>query len=145
MVFDADNGNTNWKGAEILEINQIYNFSLFNSLGPDRSACISSGHIKIQVHIIYNYKQDGRYKAHMVASGNMTGTNLDTYYSIVVSLHSVRTVVFLSELNNIDIRNSDIINAYLTALTTKKNFFKTGPEFAPFEHSGHLLLIKTAL
>ena len=77
-MFDADNGNTKCKGAEILEINQIYNFGLFNSLGPATSACISSGHIKIQTHIIYEYKQYGRYKARMVASGNMTGSKFDT-------------------------------------------------------------------
>ena len=145
MMFDSNNCNTNWKDGELIKLKQIYYFDPFYYIGTVMSARIPPGHTKIQVHIIYDYNKDRRYKAHMVASGNMTGTNLDTYYSIVVSLHSVRTVVFLSELNNIDIRNSDIINAYLTALTTKKHFFKTGPEFAPFEHSGHLLLIKTAL
>ena len=28
MMSDADNGNTNWKGAELIELNQIYNFDL---------------------------------------------------------------------------------------------------------------------
>ena len=78
MVFDADNVNTNWKDAELLALKQIYNFAPFKSLGSVRKARIPPGHTKIQVHIIYDYKQDGRYKASMVDSGNMNGTNLDT-------------------------------------------------------------------
>ena len=29
IMFDADNRNTNWKGAEILELKEIYNFDPF--------------------------------------------------------------------------------------------------------------------
>ena len=47
MLFDADNGNINWEGFDILEIKQIYKFDPFNSLGPVNSACIPSGHTKI--------------------------------------------------------------------------------------------------
>ena len=47
MFFDANNGNNNWKDAELLEINHIYNFYPFDSLGPDLSACILPGHTKI--------------------------------------------------------------------------------------------------
>ena len=63
----------------------------------------------------------------MVASVNMTGPNLDTYYSRVISLRSVGSVVFLSELNNIETRTGDISNAYLTAHTTEKILFNSGP------------------
>ena len=54
----------------------------------------------------------------MVASGNMTGPNLDTYYSSSISLRSVRTVVFLAEFNNTESCTGDIIIAYLNARTT---------------------------
>ena len=81
MMFDSDNGNTNCKDAEILELKKIYNFYPFESLGTVSKACIPLGNTKIQVYLIYNYKKYGRYKECMVASGNMTGPNLDTYYS----------------------------------------------------------------
>ena len=81
---------------------------------------ILPGHTNIKVHLIYDYKQDVGYKSRMVASGNMTGPNIYTYYYSVVSLCSMCIVVFLSELNNNKIRTGDIINAYLTARTYKK-------------------------
>ena len=54
----------------------------------------------------------------MVASGNMNVPNLDTYYSRVISICSMRTVVFLAELNIIETHTGDISNDYLTARTT---------------------------
>ena len=62
----------------------------------------------------------------MVASGNMTGTNLDTYSYSVISLCSMRTVFFFSEWKNIDIRTGYIINDYLTARTTDNTVFNAG-------------------
>ena len=81
----------------------------------------------------------------MVAYGNMNGTNLDNYYYSVISLRSMRTVVFLAELNIIEARTGDISSSYLTACTTEKIIFNDGPEFENFGHAGQLLLIKTAL
>ena len=39
-MFDADNLNTNWKDADLLELKQIYNFDTFESLGPVKKAHI---------------------------------------------------------------------------------------------------------
>ena len=58
------------------------------------------------------------YKEKMAASGNMTVPNLDTYYSRVISLRSMRTVVLLYELNIIETHTVDIRNNHLTARTT---------------------------
>ena len=66
--------------------------------------------------MIYNIKLYGSYKACMVVSVNMTGHNIDSYYASVISLCSMRTVVLLAELNNIDTRTGGISNAYLTAI-----------------------------
>ena len=93
-IFDADNGNTNWKDADLLKIKKIYNFDPFNSIGPATGARIPPGHANIQVNFIFEYKQDGRYKSQMVVSGKIMGHNLDTYYSSVISLRSMRTVIF---------------------------------------------------
>ena len=81
----------------------------------------------------------------MVASGNMTEPNLDTYYYRIISLRSMRTVVLLDELYNIETRTVDISNAYLNAHTTEKILFNTRPEFSPFGHTSHLLIINTDL
>ena len=44
IMFDHDNGNTNWKDADILELKKIYNFDNFESLGTVNKACIPPGH-----------------------------------------------------------------------------------------------------
>ena len=90
MLFYANNDNTNWKYAELLKLKQIYNFDPFNSIGPVTSAPIPPGHTKIQVHLIYEYKQYGRYMERMVAYGNMNEPNLGTYYSSTISLYSIQ-------------------------------------------------------
>ena len=127
MIFDANNGNTNCKDAELLKLKHIYNFDPFDSIRPVASARILPVHTKVQVHLIYDYKKDGRYKSCMVASGNMTGPNLETFYSIVISLHSIPTIVLLSELKNIERRTYDISNAHLTARTKENIVFNSGP------------------
>ena len=81
----------------------------------------------------------------MVPAGNMTGPNIDTYYSSVISLRSMHTIIFLAELNDIKIFTGDISNAYLTACTTEKIVFDSIPYFSPSVHVVHLLLIKNAL
>ena len=101
IMFNVDNVNTNWEDSELLELKQIYNLDPFDYIGPINSARIPPVYTNIQLHIIFYYKQYGRYKAHMVASGHMNGPNLDTYYSRVISLCSMRTIVFLSIFNNI--------------------------------------------
>ena len=85
------------------------------------------------------------YKACMVASVNMTGPNIDTYYSSVIPLCSMRTVVFLAELKNIETCTGDISNSYFTSSTIYKILFNAGPDFSPFRHTSHLLHIKTLL
>ena len=65
----------------------------------------------------------------MVASVNMTGPNIDTYYSSVIPLCSMRTVVFLAELKNIETCTGDISNSYFTSSTIYKILFNDGPDF----------------
>ena len=84
MMFDTDNGNTNWEYYELLKLKHIYNFDSFDSIGPATSDRISPRHTKIQLHLIYEYNQYERYKARMVDPGNMTRPNLDTYYFSVI-------------------------------------------------------------
>ena len=78
MDFDADNRKIKCKDDEILEVKQIYNIDLFESIGAFNNACIPHGSTKIQVHLIYDYKKYGGYKAHMLASSNITGPNIET-------------------------------------------------------------------
>ena len=99
----------------------------------------------IRVHLVYDVKQDGRRKARLVAGGHMTGPNTDTYYSSVVSLRDMRMMIFLAELNSMELIAADIGNAYLEAYTNEKVRFIAGREFNDYGHNGHLMKIVKAL
>ena len=58
-----------------------------------------SSHKRITVHIVYDVKYDGCYKAHLVAVRHLIGPPLHSVYFGVVSLRSFRIVIFFAELN----------------------------------------------
>ena len=88
-------------------------------------------------------RTDGRHKARLVADGHLTEVPLESVYSGVVSLRGFRLVLFLAELNNLELWATDIGNAYLEAFTSEKVYITAGPEFGELE--GHTLIISKAL
>jgi hypothetical protein len=48
-------------------------------------------------------------------------------------------IVFLADLNGLELWGADVGNAYLEANTKEKVYIVAGPEFGPME--GHTLLI----
>ncbi len=143
MELDRQNGNKLWATAIQTEMNQMYQYETFKSKGLDAS--VPRGYQQIRVHLIFDVKQDGRRKARLVAGGHMTAPSEDTYYSSVVSLRGMRLVVFLAELNELELCTGDIGNAYLEAYTKEKVCFRAGKEFAFKGHDGHLMIIEKAL
>ena len=73
----------------------------------------------------------------------MTATPLESVYSGVVSLRGVRMVIFLAELNGLELYQTDISNAYLESYTKEKVFVIGGPELHELED--HVLIIQKAL
>ena len=74
-------------------------------------------------------KCNGRHKARLVADGSLTPEPAENIYSGVVSLRHLRLVIFLGELNNLELWGADIGNAYLEAHTQEKLFIIGGAEF----------------
>jgi Reverse transcriptase (RNA-dependent DNA polymerase) len=95
------------------------------------------------VHFIFGVKHDGRHKARLVADGHLTQIPIDSVFSGVVSLRGFRLVLFLAELNNLQIWATDIGNAYLEAYTSEKVYVIAVPEFK--DREGHILIICKAL
>ena len=73
----------------------------------------------------------------------MTEVPIESVYSGVVSLKGLRLIMFLAELNGLDIWATDVGNAYLEAKTLERVFIIAGPEFGELE--GHLLVVFKAL
>ena len=54
------------------------------------------GYQKIRVQLIFTVKHDGRDKARLVAGGHLTPEPIESIYSLVVAIRSLRLVVFLA-------------------------------------------------
>jgi hypothetical protein len=145
VSLDEKNGNTLWQEAEKLELQQLADYDTFTDKGMfhrDRNKN-PPGYKMIRVRMIYAVKHDGRRKGRLVAGGHLTDVPIDSVYSGVVSLRGIRLVIFLAELNNLEIWATDIGNAYLEATTAEKVCIVAGPEFGHLQ--GHLLVIHKAL
>ena len=141
IAIDNANGNTRWQDSMALELAQIQEYQTFRDLGKGTPG--PEGYKKIKVHFVFDVKHDGRHKSRLVAGGHLTDTPVDSVYSGVVSLRSLRLVLFLAELNKLKVWKADIGNAYLEAKTKEKVFIIAGKGFGNLE--GHTLVIDKAL
>ena len=140
MELDARNGNTKWCDAELKELSQIDEYDTFKDRGDNHPG---DDYKRITVHMVYAVKHDGWHKARLVAGGHLTDTPIDSVYSSVVSLRSIRILAFLAELNHLEFWSTDIGNAYLESRTQEKVYIKAGDEFS--DRAGHFLVIIKAL
>jgi len=96
MQLDAASGNTKWKAAINTELAQIIEYPTLRIKGKERKAQRT---INLFDAIFFDVKHDGQHKARYVAGGNLTDPPLDSIYSGVVSLRSLRLMIFLPELS----------------------------------------------
>jgi hypothetical protein len=143
MRLDAKNQTTLWKDSIDLELAQIDSYNAFRDIGHKKDVSAPDGYKKIRVHLVFDVKHDGRHKSRLVADGHLTDVPLDSVYSGVVSLRGIRLMVFLAELNKMEIWATDIGNAYLEAETAEKVYIIAGDEFG--ERKDHILIIHKAL
>ena len=119
--LDKENSNTHWQDAMDLELTQIHEYKVFKDTGKAQfhngKVVTPDGFQKIRVHFVYAVKHDGRFKARLVADGHLTKEPVESIFSGVVSLRSLRMVVFLSQLNDLEIWGADVGNAYLEVYT----------------------------
>jgi hypothetical protein len=73
----------------------------------------------------------------------LTETLIESIYSGVVLLRSLRIVIFLAELNQLELWGANIGNAYLEAKTREKVYIISGTGFGELE--GSTLLIFNSL
>ena len=64
--------------------------------------------------------EDLRRKSRLVAGGHMTDAPATTTFASVVSRETVRIALTLAGLNDLQVKVSDIENAYITAPCTEK-------------------------
>ena len=104
-----------WQSVTKLEMGQLHECNTFHDKRIGTTP--GKGFKKIQVHLVFVVKQDGRHKARLCVNGNLTVVLMDSVYSRVVSSKILRTVIYLAELNGLESWATDIDNAYLEAKT----------------------------
>ena len=110
--IDKDNKNNLWQDAIALEVNNNrIAFQLYN--GNPKNL---KGYKPVGAHLIFDIKlgEHFRRKARCVGDGHRTATPSSVTYSTVVSLDSVRIVLLIAALNELDTKCADIQNEYLT-------------------------------
>jgi len=141
LELDAENGNTKWQDCTSLELDQIDEYETFIDKGKGYRP--GADWKRINVHLVYAVKHDGRHKARLVAGGHLTDTPIDSVYSSVVPLRGIRMLTFIAELNEMECWATDIGNAYLESYTKEKVYVVAGKEFG--SRAGHTLIISRAL
>ena len=141
LALDKQNGNTFWRDATQLELDQIMEYETFKVRKDLKKP--PKDHQYVRCHLIFAVKHDLRHKARYVAGGHMTEAPNEDVYSSVVSLKGMRMCIFLAELNGLKIMAGDVGNAYLEAKTREKVYTTAGPEFG--ELRGTILIMNKAL
>ena len=106
MQFDSENKKSKWYDAINIEIESMLVLDKYKKvMNPPK------GYHRIEVHLVFAVKFDGRHKARLVADGHLTPEPIENIYSVVVSLRNLRLVIFLGKLNHLDLWGADIGNA----------------------------------
>ena len=80
--------------------------------------------------MIFDVKMDNfRRKARLVAGGHMKMTPATMTYAIVVSHETVCLELFISVLNDLEVKCRDMMNSYITAQIGEKFWTFFRPEF----------------
>jgi len=88
------------------------------------------GFQRMLCHMIFDIKmEDLHRKSWLVAGGYITNAPATTTFASVVSHETVRIALTLAGLNDLQVKVSDIENAYITAPCTEKIWAVLGPEF----------------
>ena len=103
------------------------------------------GYKEITGYLIYTVKlsENFRRKVRFVADGHLVEMPPSITYSTVVSRDSVRILLMIAALNELDIQGCDVQNAFLSADNPEKHWIRAKPEFGP--EQGKIFIVVRAL
>ena len=138
--LDRENGNTLWQDAIELEMEAVMvAFKILND-----GDAVPPGHQYMECHMIFDLKIEGfRRKARFVAGGHMTETPAVMTYATMVSRDTVRIALTIAALNGLEVKTSDIKNAFLQSPCEEKIYTILGPMFG--DNEGKKAIIVRAL
>ena len=100
---------------------------------------------EITGHFIFDVKMSDNFrrKARFVADGNLVENPASITYSTLVSRESIRILLLVAALNDLEILGTDVQHAFLSADNLEQNWIRAGPEFGAEQRK--LLIVIRAL
>ena len=139
--IDKENGDTLWMDSvekEMTAVNVAFRFLEDDDVVPPGYKQVHGSHLIFDIKM-----EDFRRKSRYVAGGHTIASPPTLTYASVVSRETVRIALTLAALNDLEVKASDIQNAYLTAPCSEKVWLKAGTEFGP--NAGKRAIIVRAL
>ena len=141
LRFDKNNGNHLCRYGIAKDIKAV--MIAFKILGEGEKP--PPTYQEIRCHIIFDIKmEDFQKKAQYVARGHATVAPPTLMYASVVLKESIRISLMLAVLKDLEVKTSDIQNAYLTTPCSEKICTTLGSEFGP-DLAGKKALVIRAL
>ena len=144
MQFDSENNTSKWYDAIKLEMESMLEYKVIKQCDKailDKHKKVMNPpkvYHRIEVHLVFAVKFDGRHKVRLVGGGHLTPEPIENIYSGVISLRNLMLVIFLGKLNHLDLFGADIGNPYLEAFTDEKLYIVACPEIQELE--GYILI-----
>lgn len=93
------------------------------------------GYEEITGHLVFDTRlgENFRRKARCCADGHKTSTPTSMTHSTVVARDSVRTMLLIVALNEIELKGADVKNAFLSSPNKERCWLRAGPEFRALE------------
>ena len=100
------------------------------------------GYTRITGHLVFDVKlgENFRRKARYCADGHKTGVPASITYSMVVSRDSVRVLLLIAALNELDVLGADVLMPSSTAPNKEKCWMIAGPEFGTEEGKTFIII-----
>ena len=144
LLFDKESRNNKWMDAVAKEMKVLKDLKCFKFHPPYKRFHKSNGWQYAPLHMIFDIKQqDMRYKARLVAGGNVVDSSEYIKTSTTVHDVSVRLLMLIAARNNLGLMAGDIGNAFPTAPNMEKVWTVAGPEFG--DQVGSIVEITRAL
>ena len=138
IKIDRENCNIRWVDAIKEEMANVR--IAFKEFDGDPQNLV--GYTQITRHLVFDVRlgENFRCKARYCADGLKTGAPALVTYSTVVSRDSVRILLTIAALNNLNVLGADIQNSFLTAPNKEKCWMIAGPEFGPDKGKNFLVV-----
>jgi Reverse transcriptase (RNA-dependent DNA polymerase) len=139
LEIDAETGTTFWIDAIKKELGVVK--PAIDILDEGKKAPV--GFDWIPCHMVFDIKVDFSRKARFVAGGHVTAPPTSITYASVVSRESVRIILLIAALNDLEVLSADIQGAYLNAPCKETVYTELGPEWGHLR--GRIAVIVKAL